>query len=1819
MAFLDDVTIGGAAPASAPPAAPAKGGFLSDVSIGTAAPIGKATSSPAVAPPVAAGLPAAAPIKPAAPPSLFSKFSGFVGGAVSKASDAISKFTSAPDASTLGTNAGANTLKYLPSELARAIPGVKEIQDDPSMAQYVDAKTVGSSIAPALADTAKGLAKAPITGAADVWDAARIFAGKNPNATFDIPVLGKVTSDQLSAVDLVNQGENPWMAALKTSPNAIFNGLFLTDILLRVAAPRAVKTSETTGNLNDVALEGAVIPSSAPKTGRLYEPATTVNKGGAQVLPSDVVAKMRAQGIEFGAKFDPTQPTFFRVTVGKAGAYTGEIVQIKPSYLQQAFNTFKGKQAGSSSVPALLGAPEAGAPSVQMTPVELAEVASNATPKDVTVVHSQTVTQTQVEKGLNETLTGKNAPEAAAPAPEAATPSTVHAETVAHNILRLGDGDVSKAKEGAAILHKEIKAHIAEHGIEATREGLVNQVGVDPAMANNLVREAQLARTPAEMAVHAKSIIEQHLPTSADITASIDPKQPTRLSNEEANPIAERAADVHWRETQMPAIKEGKPIVIGADDLKDHFANDYNDNNHGIYSRAAFLEYERALKESPVKEVVFTGGGPASGKTEIITKMLLARGYKGIIYDSNMANLDGVKKQIDMARAAGFKVTIKGVLPNLEKSRTFSIQRGNRIGRHISDATFARGHAGFPKVAQALLEEGYVAEDAMHIFDTRDVNTMQEAVIKAATDDYIKNPLAILRTLGYDETNLKELYGKEQFDPTTGIRRDATAIREGSGASLGEHGSDTNEIDGQGDRGGVLESGEGSGSEEVKTPELRQPMKGFVNPGAVSDDVVKLVKQTTNYIDTTNKNIESAKDLDDTLYKLGKNTAADLIESNRLINQMKIVSQPVRAEIDAYRDAIAAGLPAPTLSEEAQNINNTIIDPLLADASKKRAYIKGNGIELPSESYNPRIVKGRGGPLDRIVAAKDKLVDRKGGGKKSNLAKSAGSLKSRVHGALTDENGNRIVTSEKAGRITAMQNRVLTDLGPTKQKIVKGQVVRGVKGNTFIDKTGKKYSMGEATKAEIEKHTSTRYYHDPIVSAIFTHEDMTRVYRAVQVLEGIKNDARFNEIAFHRDTEGLPPDGWKPSPLDQFRNYYFEPKTWKALNAYKNDIVNEDPLPVLTFFNNLALNTMFLSPVKHFLNVGAMATINRGAVAWLNPLAYPRAFSTSIKAIGDVATQSDDFLKVLREGAPFMSAQSGGKTRRADILENLGEEIDPFTQTAKTVAKVAGAVTPFHWVHALVWPGTDMFMQQGILEGLAKRGLTVQSATSEQIQSVIEATSKIIPDYRLPIDARQMPKNIQRNLTIFLSWRLSLYRNTIGLGKSVVTGDQGFKDSMGSDAWKARAKAVDKVAVIGLIALFVIPYLQQEWQKITKNPDADIAHPSIFGLMDNVNKLATGQIDIGQYIQTIIDFPPATKELLQQALNLDLFTGQHIRDKNATFAEQWLNETPNHIAKSITVADQYSKLDNGSLSFKQFLESLVGLTEPDKVQVGLVKNVTAQQTRLDKLDKGAVGSVQAVYDAAKAAGFGTPAADELVNKLSAPDYLIYKQLKAIDNAKQDVALKEKVQPIVEQAYQLGFGTPEADALTAKLSDDEMRAYNAIKTLLYGAKGTGAPAYAPSTMTNDKSIIGTVAAYASAIHVDPMTAFERIFTNQRILRTENGTIIVERNDVTEAKMRKQLGATTALTLDHIASFELGGDNSAGNMWLVPKDLAAQDDKVENLLGKALADGKINGKEAREYELRYKKNTDAAEINSRTQKLFDSVGSPLTLQEIQGMIQ
>lgn len=150
---------------------------------------------------------------------------------------------------------------------------------------------------------------------------------------------------------------------------------------------------------------------------------------------------------------------------------------------------------------------------------------------------------------------------------------------------------------------------------------------------------------------------------------------------------------------------------------------------------------------------------------------------------------------------------------------------------------------------------------------------------------------------------------------------------------------------------------------------------------------------------------------------------------------------------------------------------------------------------------------------------------------------------------------------------------------------------------------------------------------------------------------------------------------------------------------------------------------------------------------------------------------------------------------------------------------------------------------------------------------------------------------------------------------------------------------------------------------------------------------------------------------------------------------------------------------------------------------------------------------------------------------------------------------------------------------------------------------------PRRNRNADTIIEKVSTWAKAIGADPVDAFDKLFKGEHIARLENGAIIVLRQDKWDPgfsdRERKRLGGGgKAVKLDHTVPLELAGTNQPDNLRLVTTEEHASYTPIENYLGDALHNGKINVTEAQDLIRGFKNGI------VTKQQVIDKVGEPFT---------
>lgn len=454
----------------------------------------------------------------------------------------------------------------------------------------------------------------------------------------------------------------------------------------------------------------------------------------------------------------------------------------------------------------------------------------------------------------------------------------------------------------------------------------------------------------------------------------------------------------------------------------------------------------------------------------------------------------------------------------------------------------------------------------------------------------------------------------------------------------------------------------------------------------------------------------------------------------------------------------------------------------------------------------------------------------------------------------------------------------------------------------FVDKAGNKYQIKEATTKEIEANTDTLYHKNYVANTIQNFQDLTQSERAINALDKLLDSPDTKEIAVKVGTQN-PPDGWRTTSA--IRGYYFEPKTAAAIDSIMG---NGDEPGALTKVNLMLRDLVVLNPYFHGLNIASQAFVNRGLVGTLANI--PTELKAGMRAISDVYNKNDNYIALMRSGAPIGLFGKGTQDYYEGMLNALQDE----------VAKSSGDKTVDFFKKIGSIPTTLKNSTSFLQDVLSLQRIYEMQAQGKSLLEAITELSKDMPNYRLPANA---VGNFLRspNVALFGTYEFGLAKSLgeMGkdLGKSAVGqgGKGGAKESV-----KTGLHTLDKIA-----ALVAVIYLVQKGedkliQKLTGNPNAHTNIPGVAGLVMHIVDLARGTETPESFLlsRTAI----GSKELVQQGINRDFFTGNQITPYNLTNEQSWKDRI-NHVIENLPQVG--TEVQQG---WKPFVQGLFGIYTP---------------------------------------------------------------------------------------------------------------------------------------------------------------------------------------------------------------------------------------------------------------------------------------------------
>jgi hypothetical protein len=640
--------------------------------------------------------------------------------------------------------------------------------------------------------------------------------------------------------------------------------------------------------------------------------------------------------------------------------------------------------------------------------------------------------------------------------------------------------------------------------------------------------------------------------------------------------------------------------------------------------------------------------------------------------------------------------------------------------------------------------------------------------------------------------------------------------------------------------------------------DLLKDESGEARPGELARTVAEAAGAVGDYLREVKRATDLSRDLQHGLETLDTAKQADILRGIHIMKAMKTAGMT-----KADDEAVYHHLENPEgvkLHGDQDKWLDDIILPIQTQNEDLYTELTDGGV--PIENYVHRVVKGKGGMLDRIAQGA------KGVGAKGTLSKAAPQTKSRTYMALEDRDGSRMVVSVKGGQVTAWEHGTPENLGGI-SKTDEGQV--------FEDKDGHVWHLKQATTKEIEQHTETEYYHSALASSIASNIQLNSAVRAMRFLEAYKGSPEFKEIAWKGP--GNPPAGWHPTKLQQFSGYYFEPRTAEVLDDYY-DRMRNGQFGVLQSIQKFLRAAYLLNPIVHPLNVAASWAFEKGLTGFA-PWKWKSVYKSGNKAVKAVLTKNQDFLDALDAGGALQSHREELQDIHKLFFDRLAEGLDKKESWAMDLAKALGIehgnlLNLLHKPSSIAaWKSGDiLYLQAAYQYQMEHPGVTLNAALQE--------VGRIIPGYRTParmLDSRFVAKAMTHPLiSWFGAYHYVLLKSFAESAKAALGAQE---PAPGRTKAEEVAKGWDRLAMLGLITMVLYPLLDQLAKKATGDEHARVRRSGPAGYVDAAEQVAEGKQDVSSAAQKVLTPSPLSKGAAELAFNRDFFSGHQIYDPHA--------------------------------------------------------------------------------------------------------------------------------------------------------------------------------------------------------------------------------------------------------------------------------------------------------------------------------------------------
>lgn len=389
-------------------------------------------------------------------------------------------------------------------------------------------------------------------------------------------------------------------------------------------------------------------------------------------------------------------------------------------------------------------------------------------------------------------------------------------------------------------------------------------------------------------------------------------------------------------------------------------------------------------------------------------------------------------------------------------------------------------------------------------------------------------------------------------------------------------------------------------------------------------------------------------------------------------------------------------------------------------------------------------------------------------------------------------------------------------------------------------------SVRQATTAEIEANTATRYHKNALINTVDNVLRLRQVDRNLQVLDELKTQLKEDGLAHQqewryrndqgqtvvRQANGRPPEGFvELRQFPQLNGWYFDKRIGNILRDYRPEAGDPNALvDGLNKVNRALTASLFITPVPHAANVMAHWYSGRGW-DWLTPTGWARLARTGTKAAVEVMTLGPKYQQMLREGSALLYADTQTRNFQKLLMDKAGGEFFQDPKAVNLFAQAAGLPVDavkfiYRKANEALWGIGDVFMLQRQME-LEAKGMSTRKAIHE--------AERDIPNYRIPdqVMGSRAVAQFTKNPTFMMFGRYKY-------GQIKAWGEM-FKDMLGPKATlEQRVDGAGKFLMTIIGATVAYPMLDLVAQRLFGDEHAKFKRAGGFALSDALYKVAGG-------------------------------------------------------------------------------------------------------------------------------------------------------------------------------------------------------------------------------------------------------------------------------------------------------------------------------------------------------------------------------------------